>query len=152
MEKIYSWNFSWDKWRWPMWYVIAISIVIWIVIWWFLTKQYILSLLIILISWISFFVENNSEENINVEINQLWIRVNNNFYDFPKIDSFSIVYDWWNATILRLALVKKWLKFIDLNIDNNIAVELKWILPNYIKENDKYEISFIDRLVKLLKL
>lgn len=152
MENLYSFNFSTDKSRWKMWYIIALSVVIWLVIWWFLTRQYVMSFLIILISWIWFFVENNSPEQINVRINSLWIQVNNNFYEFTKIYNYAFIYDSWNAVILRLALKKKWLKYLDLNVDNNITYDLKQILPNFLDEDENLELTFTDKIIKLLKL
>lgn len=151
-EVIYNWNFSNEKNRWSMWYVIALSVIIWLVVWWFLTKQYVMSFLIILITGVTFFVENNSEENTNVSITNLWIKVNSTFYDFSKIWSYSIIYDWENAIILRLWLVKKWIKFLDLDIDNSIVHSLKEVLPNFIAENESWELDFSDKLIRILKL
>lgn len=149
---IYNWSFSNDKNRWGLWYVWALSIIIWLVVWWFLTRQYIMSFLIILIAWVSFFIENNSEEITNVFITKLWIKVNNSFFDFSKIDSYTFIYEKENAVILRLSLIKKWIKYLDLNINNSIALALKEILPNFITEDEKIELSFSDKLIKMLKL
>lgn len=149
---IYSWSFSNDKNRWSMWYIIALAIIIWFVVWWFLSRQYIFGALIILITWVYFFVENNSQDNVEVSISNLWVKVNNFFYDFSKIESYSIIYNWDVAVILRLSLIKRWLKNLDLQIDNNTALDLKSILPNYIKEDEKAELSFNDKLIKILKL
>ena len=152
-EIIYTWSFSNDKNRWPLWYIIALSIVIWLVVWWFLTKQYVMSFLIILITWVYFFVENNSEEITSIYIQNLWINIWNSFYEYTKFQSFNVIYTWNEARILRLVLKNNvWVKFIDLSIDNNVASILKDILPNFIIEDDKTEISFSDKLIKFLKL
>lgn len=152
-EIIYTWSFSNDKNRWPLWYIIALSIVIWLVVWWFLTKQYVMSFLIILITWVYFFVENNSEEITSIYIQNLWINIWNSFYEYTKFQSFNVIYTWNEARILRLVLKNNvWVKFIDLSIDNNVASILKEILPNFITEDDKTEISFSDKLIKFLKL
>lgn len=152
-EIIYTWSFSNDKNRWPLWYIIALSIVIWLVVWWFLTKQYVMSFLIILITWVYFFVENNSEEITSIYIQNLWINIWNSFYEYTKFQSFNVIYTWNEARFLRLILKNNvWVKFIDLSIDNNVASILKEILPNFITEDDKTEISFSDKLIKFLKL
>lgn len=152
-EIIYTWSFSNDKNRWPLWYIIALSIVIWLVVWWFLTKQYVMSFLIILITWVYFFVENNSEEITSIYIQNLWINIWNSFYEYTKFQSFNVIYTWNEARFLRLILKNNvWVKFIDLSIDNNVASILKDILPNFIIEDDKTEISFSDKLIKFLKL
>lgn len=151
-EIIYNWTFSNDKNRWKLWYIITLSIVIGLVIWWFLTRQYAMSFIIILITWVSFFIENNSEENSEVFITNLWIKINNSFFDYSKINSYSFIYEWDNCVLLRLNLVKKWLKIIDLNVDNDITLILKEILPNLITENEKWELSFAEKIIRLLKL
>lgn len=151
-EVIYNWVFSNDKNRGWLWYIIALSVIIWLVVWGFLTKQYVMSFLIILIAWVSFFVDNNSEENVQVSITNLWIKVNNMFYDFSKIEAYTLIYEWEDAVLLRLLLIKKWIRYIDLTIDSNIAVDLKQILPNFIAEDEKAELSFSDKLIRMLKL
>jgi len=149
---LYSWTFPDDKNRWQLWYIIVLSIIIWLVIWWFLTKQYWMSFIVLLISGLVFYIENNSSDNINVEITELWIKVSEYFYDYSKIDSFAFIYEWENAVVLRLNLNKKWIKLVDLKIDNNVALELKEILPHYIKENEKEEFGFVDKMIRILKL
>lgn len=149
---IYSWTFSDEKNRWSLWYVIAFAIVIWLVVWWFLTKQYVLSFLIILITWVTLFVENNSSNTNTINITNLWIKINTLFYDYSKIISYSIIYDWENATILRININQKWFKYLDIDIDNKIALDIKEILPNFIKEDETWELSSIEKLIKILKL
>lgn len=149
---LYSWTFPDDKGRWQLWYIIVLSIIIWLVIWWFLTKQYWMSFIILLLSGLIFYIENNSEDIINVEINELWIKVSEYFYDYSKIDSYTFIYEWENAVILRLNLQKKWIKIIDLKIDNTVVLELKQILPNFLKENEKEDFSFTDKIIRMLKL
>ncbi len=152
MEPLYSWNFSTDKQRSSLWYMIALSVVIGLVVWGFMTKQYVMSFLIILITGISFFIENNSEEMILVTLNQLGIKINNSFYDYSKIGSYTFIYDGENAVILRLHLLNKWIKVVDLQVDNSITIDLKQILPNFIREDEKAELSFTDKLIRWLKL
>lgn len=151
-EIIYSWSFSNKKDRSNSRYIIALSIVIWIVIWWFLTKQYGMSFIILLISWLFYFLENNTDENIKIEINNLWIKIWNWFYDFSKIRSYSVLYSWERAQLLRLNLNQKWLRNIDLIIDNKVALDLKSVLPNFIEENKESEMWVSDKIIKYLKL
>lgn len=149
---LYSWKFSSEKQRGSMWYIIALSIIIWIVLWWFLSRQYILSFLVILIAWVYFFIENNSEDTVNVSITQLWIQINSTFYDYSKIASYTFLYHESEPILLRLNLIQRGIKRIDLKVNNEITLPLKEILPNSIKEDTKGEISFADRLIQFLKL
>lgn len=149
---IYNWTFSDDKNRSPIWYIIAISVIIAIVFWWIFTSQYWLSIVIILASWVLFFIENNSEKNINVEITDLWIKVLENFYDFWKMENFSFIYNKENPVYLKIILNKRWIKTLILKVDNKICQDLKEILPNFIKEEKNSDLSNMDKLINILKL
>lgn len=149
---IYNWSFSDDKNRWILWYILAISIIIWLTFWWIIAWQYWLSLVIILIAWVSLFIENNSEKIIFVEITTLWIKIWEIFYDFSKINSFYFVYDKQNAVYLRLSLSKKWIKTINLKVDNKICEDLKQILPSIIKEEKDWDLSTWEKIINILKL
>lgn len=149
---IYSWNFSEQKNRWAFWYIIAISIVIWVVFWGILTWQYGLSIVMFLAAWVLFFIENNSSENVLVQLNSLWIQIWENFYDYTKIENFSIIYDKSNPIYCKLVLNKRWLKVINLKINNKVWEDLKQILPNFIREEKNWELNFADKLIILLKL
>lgn len=151
-EILYTFSFSNEKNRWPLWYIIALSILIWFIIWWFFTRQYVMSFMFILMSWVYFFVENNASENTNVEISKLWIKINSQFYDYSKILSYAIFYKDEYPHLLRLTLNKKWLKNIDLKISDKIFEELNNILPNYIKQDENAELNFVDKLILFLKL
>lgn len=151
-NKIYEWNFSDEKNRSPFWYIIAISIIIWIVFWWIFSWQYGLSIVTILAFWVTFFVENNSQKDINVKISTLGIKISENFYDFWKIGSFSFLYQNSEAVFLKLNLKKRWFKSVNLKIDNKICEDLKNILPNFIEEEKDGELSFLDKIINFLKL
>ena len=149
---LYSWKFKAKKERWSLWYIIFISVWIWLIIWWFLNKIYGLSFVVMILGWLVYFIENNSPDEINVSINELWIQVWNNFYDFWEINSFTMIYNWNIPQILRLNLNKKNLKHLDLYIDESNANEIKNTLLNFIEENSKEQLTLIEKIIKLLKL
>ena len=149
---IYTWSFSEEKNRWALWYIIAISIVIWFAFWWIITQIYWLSIAIVLAAGILFYIENNSSKIVEVEITTLWISFWWVLYDFWKIDNFSFIYYKKNAIYLKIVLNKKWLKNINLRVDNKICEDLKQILPNFIKEEKDWDLTFADRLINFLKL
>ncbi len=149
---IYTWTFDDRKNRSPVWYISAISIVIGFALWGFLTKQYGMSFVVLLVAGVAFFVENNSDEHINVTLTNLWMKVWDKFYDYSRIESYALIYDHENALFLRLNLSQRGIKRLDLKINNAIAADLKEILPHYIQENPKQEITLTDRIIYLLKL
>lgn len=149
---IYSWTF-WDtKNRGKLWYIITFSCVIGLAIWGFLTKQYGMSFIVLLLAGLTFYIENNSADDVEVIITDLGIKVWEGFYDYSKIKSFTFIYSGEHALIIRLKIAKKGIASLDLNIDNTIATELKTILPQFIDENEQEDLSFTDKLIRMLKL
>lgn len=151
-EYIYSWEFDDTKNRSALWYIIALSVVIWLVIWWILTKQYGMSFIILLIAWIFYFVENNAQDIISVKISNLWVSIENNFYDFTSIESYWLVYNKETPELARFYLKKKWIRYIDVKVNQIIANDLKNVLNNYITELPKIELTFTEKIIKLLNL
>lgn len=149
---LYSWNYEDTKDRSPIWYIIALSVAIWLIIWWFLTRQYGMSIVIMLAWWFFYFLENNSEDSVWVKITELWIRVQDNFYDYSKIWWFSFVYNWENAILLRLLIKKRGISVLNIKIDNTIARDIRPVLWNYIEENEKQDMSLGEKIMHLLKL
>lgn len=148
----YTWKFEDKKNRSSLWYIIALSIVIWLAIWWFLTKQYGMSFIVLLIAWLTYFIENNSDDEIEVKIWELWIKIWESFYEYSRINSYSIIYDKENAVFLRLNMNKKWLNNIDLIINNTVISEINKILPQFLEEDSKWELSLSEKIIHLLKL
>ncbi len=149
---LYYWKFEDKKNRSPLWYMIALSIAIGLIVWGFITRQYGMSIVIMLIVGFFYFLENNAEDEIQVEITDLGVRIQNIFYDYSRISSYSIIYNWNQAIYLRLHLKKRGITFVNLHIDNTIAWEVRTILPNFIEENAKQEITFLEKLTHFLKL
>lgn len=149
---IYEWKFSDSKNRGKLWYILAISIVLWLTIWWIFTKQYGLSFIVILLAGISLFIENNSADIVEIKINELWIKIWDYFYDFKSLDNYSFIYSGENATLLRLSLNKKWIRKIDLKINNSICSDLKNILSQFANEEKWWELTFSEKIINLLKL
>lgn len=152
METLYSWEFDDNKERWAYWYIIALSIMIGIVIWGFLTKQYWMSFIILLVSGLFYYIENNSDDTIKVILTDVWIQVWLNFYEYQKIEKYTYIFDWDTPFYIRLVINKMPLKSLDLNINKDNYNNLKNILPNYLMEDTKGELSFIDKLIHKMKL
>ncbi len=149
---LYSWTFLDNKNRGTLWYTITFSIVVGLVIWWFFTKQYWMSFIVMLLSWLMFYIDNNSKDEMNVEVWELGVKIWDSFHDYSKIKSYTFIYEWETAVLLRLILSKKWIKILDVNIDNTVAWELKHILPQFIEENEQEDLSFTDKMIRMLKL
>ncbi len=151
-ETLYSWEFSTEKNRWKFWYTIALALVIWIVIWWFIMKQYWLSFVIMLITGFYLFIESNSSGKVKVKLTNLWIFIENSFYDYSWIRWYSIIYDSvWNPILLRLYM-KSWMKMLDLDINLETTKGLKNILWDYLEETNDAKLNIFDKIIRMLKL
>lgn len=111
-----------------------------------------MSFVIILLTGLFYYLENNSSDTIQVDITRLWIGVEKQFYDYGNINSYTLIYAHKNAVYIRLSLNKKWIKHVDLHIDNEIAGHINDMLPQYIPENGQKDLTFTEKLTHWLKL
>ena len=149
---LYTWNFEDKKDRSALWYIIALSFVIGMIIWGFITKQYGMSFLFMLLAGIVFYIENNAEDEISVEVTPLGMRIWAKFYDFSRITSFAFMYDGDQAIYLKLRIRQRGIPIVQLKVNNAITSELRPILSQYVEEDGKEELGFLDKLIHILKL
>lgn len=149
---LYEWKFEDKKERSTLWYIIALSVVIGMIIWGFITKQYGMSFLFMLLAGIVFYVENNAEDEVSVQLTNLGLRIGEKFYDFSRISSFAFMYDADQSVYLKLRVRQKGIPVIQVKVNNTITSELRPILAQYVEENPKEDLSFLDRLIHILKL
>ena len=149
---LYTWQFEDKKQRSQLWYIIAFSVVIWLVVWWFLTKQYGMSFIVLLLSWLILFVENNSEDTVTVNISDMWIYIWESFYEFDGIQKYATGYVKDNAEFIRIYLAKKGIAILDIKTNNEIIWDVQNILNNNIEHDGKVELSNSDKIIRFLKL
>lgn len=152
MNLIYSWSFSNKKNRWKMWYIIAFSIAIWLIIWGALNRMYIMSFVIILLSWVYFFVENNSDDDTEVKLFETWIEIWGSFYDYSRVNWYSIVYRQNAPVILRIRIKLKTLNSLDIPINAQILNDISDWLPYVMTQEDEEETTFIEDVINYLKI
>lgn len=149
---LYTWDYEDAKSRSSLWYMIALSIAIGLIIWWILTRQYWMSIVVMLISGFFFYIENNSEDHVQIDVTELGINVQDIFYDYSRIMWYSFIYDGNMSIYLRLQLKNKWIQYVNIRVDNQITTELRQILPNFIEEWNQQEVSYIEKIIHKLKL
>ena len=153
MENIlYTWKFEDKKNRSQLWYIIALSVVIWLTIWGFLTKQYGMSFIILLISWLVYFVENNSDDEIEVKVTEQGLYISNVFYDYSTIKKYSVWYQNDSPNLLRLHLSKASVAILDLKISAEILSQVQFYINDFIEDWWKSEITSTDKLIRFLNL
>ena len=150
---LYSWSFDSKKNRSSLWYVIVLSIAIGLIIWGFLSKQFWMSFVIIILIWLIFYIENNSDDIVNINIVETWIKVENNFYAFSNLSSYTIIYENDMAILLRLNISGKfWIRNIDIWINNTIVADIQNLLSKFVEENNEEQLTFMEKITRLLKL
>ena len=150
---MFEWEFKTKKDKWPWWYSIALIVSLALIIWWYVTWIYVMSIVVIIMVWVYSLVDNNSPDMMHIEINENWILVWEIFYDYPKIESFAIIYSKNIPIFLRLRLKTRWFKMLDIPLEwvKEIA-SMRSFLLSYVEEDEKWEISSVDRLLDYLKL
>ncbi len=151
-ELYYSWNFQDTKHRSPLWYLLALSIAGGLIIFWFITRQYGMSIVLLLVVGFYFFLEINTEDEVSVGISSLGIAVQDNFYDYSRMQSFRFIYDGTQAVYLRINLKKSWINSMNIRVDNDIVANIRPILQQFIEEDGKSEISLLEKIIHTLKL
>lgn len=151
-ELYYSWNFQDNKHRSLLWYILALSVAGGLIIFWFLSRQYGMSIVLLLVVGFYFFLEINSEDEVSVGITNLGIAVQDIFYDYSRIQSFRFIYDGSNAVYLRINIKKSWISSINIRVDNDIVTNIRPILTQFIEEDGKSEITLLEKIIHTLKL
>lgn len=146
------WQYEDKTHRSASWYIWAISIAVGLIIWGFLTSQYGLSVVVMLASWILFFLENNADEIVWVNITNLGIQVQWHFYDYGRIASFNLIYSWDQAVYLRLLMKKNALRTISIRIDNSLAQNIRSTLSQLLEESEKQDLTFSEKITHWLKI
>ena len=111
-----------------------------------------MSIVVMLISGFFFYIENNSEDHVQIDVTELGINVQDIFYDYSRIMWYSFIYDGNMSIYLRLQLKNKWIQYVNIRVDNQITTELRQILPNFIEEWNQQEVSYIEKIIHKLKL
>jgi hypothetical protein len=149
---MFYWKFNSKREKSASWYTIAIILAIALIVWWYIVWLNIMSVIVILVIWVYLLVENNSPDIVDVGIDENWITISSSFYDYPKIETFSIVYS-TNPALLRLKLKSKWFRHIDLPIQGDVNyADLRSFLSTYLQEDDKGELTSLEKLAHYLKI
>jgi hypothetical protein len=99
-------------------------------------------------------MENNSLEHIQIIVDENGVNIAGNFYDYAKIEEFSIIYDNKIAILLRLRTKKHSINYIDIDLSKDVnPAELRAYLAKYIAESENGgELTSNERLIRFLKI
>ena len=104
-------------------------------------------------AWVYILVENNTPDVMNVEITEDGILIWDEFYDYPKIETFAIIYDKNIPLYLRIVVKKASKISLDIPLENGPpAKDIRELVGTYVKEAEKAGLTFADKLINILKL
>lgn len=150
---MYHWQFASRNERPQSWYIVALIVVVFLVIYGIVQWLYMMSIVAFLFAGVYIMKENNSAPLIDVDITDIGIRVQDTFYEYSQISSFAILYDQQVAKMLRFS-VKKWIAtLIDIPLTQEVnPAELRSILLENIPENPDAEFTRSDRMIQAMRL
>ncbi len=150
---MYHWQFASRNERPQSWYIVALIVVVFLVIYGIVQWLYMMSIVAFLFAGVYIMKENNSAPLIDVDITDIGIQVQDTFYEYSQISSFAILYDQQVAKMLRFS-VKKWIAtLIDIPLTQEVnPAELRSILLENIPENPDAEFTRSDRMIQAMRL
>lgn len=136
------------------WYVTAGIFSLALIVWGIWVGLYVMSIVIFILAGVYILIDNNAPERVTITVNENGIMIASSFYDYPKIESFSIVYDDGKPVLLRLKTTVRGLKNIDVELNNQVnPAELRGFLGQYAAEEENGgELTNTERLTRYLKI
>ncbi len=149
---LHQWQYQDNKDRSPLWYMIALSVSIWLIVWGFLTLQYGMSIVVMIVTGLFYFLEIHSDEIIEVKISEAGIWIQKSFYEYSHIASYSFIYSGKDVIYMRLKLRRSPIRLLSLRIDNSQLLAIENILLEALGEPERQDIWIVDRISHFLKL
>jgi hypothetical protein len=151
---MFSWTVSLKQERSAAWYSAAAIVAASLIVWGFIEAIYALSIVVIILVGVFFLVENNAPEHVEITVDDNGIGVGPEFYDYPKISNFGIIYDQGKPVLLRLQLHVRGIKTLDVDLPAGAvnAAELRAFLSQYAEESKDAELGATERITRMLGL
>ena len=150
---MYHWQFASGHEKPASWYIAALVVVLFLVIYGIIEWLYMMSIVAFLFAWVYIMKENNSAPITDVDVADTGIQVQETFYPYTDMNSFAIIYDGNAARMLRLWLKKGISTLIDIPLTSDVnPAELKKFLIQYVTENEHAEFSKTDKMIQAMRL
>jgi hypothetical protein len=138
--------------RGPLWYVLTGLIAGALIITAFVTYNFLLAVLIVMVGAVMVIQGGVRPPTIEVEITPIGIRRGSHFFAFSSIDHFWIVYD-PPVKSLHFTVPRSLFPTIHIPIDDQDPVELRTTLKKFLREDlERDSEPALDTLARLLKI
>jgi hypothetical protein len=88
---MYEWEFATKRPKSPLWYIIAASVALALVVWGFFIGLYAMSVVVVLFAGVYLLYENNFSDTTRVIFSDNDIRVGNERYEYARVLRFGVV-------------------------------------------------------------
>jgi hypothetical protein len=151
---MFSWTVSLKQERSAGWYSIAGIVALSLIVWGFVEAIYALSLVVIIFVGVYLLIENNAPDSVEVTVDENGIGIGSDFYDYPKIENFAIVYDDGKPVLLRILLNIRGIRLIDVDLPEGAvnAADLRAFLSGYANESKNTDLGTIERITRMIGL
>ena len=150
---MYTWQFASTKSRPAQWYVVALIVVLFLVIYGIFEGMYLMSVVAFLFAGVYILMENNATPVTTVSIDEHAIVVGGTSYDFSNIEKFTLLKNENDYVLLRFFLKKSLSQVIDIPLTEAVdAYGLREFLAARITLDSEADWNRSDRLIHAMKL
>lgn len=134
------------------WFMIAGVFVLMLCVYFILTDSASAAIAFILLAAVYFLVHRSEVKELNIEINELGIRVGNKQYLYAQLQNFWIIYNPPNFTTLNFQSNTKIAKQIVIQLGTQDPSPIRRYLRQQLPEVEGRSESFWDILLRILKI
>lgn len=134
------------------WYIIAGTILAGLVLFFLLTDALFPAAAVLVLAGVYFLATNEHPRVIQIEINELGIKVDGKFYPFSSIRFFWIIYNPPLTTTLSFATIGKMGRIIKVQLYNQNPAQVRNLLREQLPEVEGKSESLFEIIAKLLRL
>ena len=150
---MFSWQFASGRSRGAQWYVVALIVVLFMVIYGIFEGMYLMSVVAFLFAGVYILMENNAIPITTVSIDDRMIVVGNTRYDISSVEKFALLKNDDDYVMLRLFMKKSLSSIIDVPLTEAVdAYALKDFLASHITLDTEADWNKSDRIIHAMKL
>ena len=135
-----------------VWYLFAAVGLVLLCVYAIFTANWTLLVALVVIAGVYYWMHGFNPKNINVKISRVGIQVNDKRYPYQNIDSFWIIYKPPHIKTLNLKSNSRFLPDITIQLNDQDPSEVREYLASQIREQEGKEETFVDSLIRTLKL
>ncbi len=148
-----TWQFASVRERPARWYVTALIVVLFLVVYGIVEEIYPLSVVAFLFAGVYILIENNATPITHVEVTERYIQAGNTRFEINTLEKFALLKNGDDFVMLRLFVKKSLSPVIDIPLTEEVdAYALKDFLEIYVPFDAEADWKQSDRLIHAMRL